>query len=221
MILFGFLSSEFLGRSPTIAILCGLSSGLTIPHLLVKYLVARRLKAFTDEFPQAIDLIVRGLKSGLPVPASIKAVADEIKDPVGKEFSDISDRLKIGQTLEDAMKNAAERIPTPEFYFFVTSLAVQRETGGNLAETLENLSNVLRQRRQMKQKIKAMASEAKASAMILGSLPFLMFGIMMLINPGYVGMLFTDPRGVLMVGFGFACIAVGTLVMAKMVRFEI
>jgi tight adherence protein B len=179
------------------------------------------LNAFTAEFPQAIDLIVRGLKSGLPVPASMRAVADEIKDPVGKEFTIISDRLKIGQTLDDALHKTTQRIPTPEFNFFVTSLAVQRETGGNLGETLENLSNVLRQRRQMKQKIKAMSSEATASAMILGSLPFLMFGIMMLLNPNYVGMLFTDPRGMLMLGFGLTCIAIGSAVMAKMVRFEI
>jgi tight adherence protein B len=220
-ILFGFISSYFLGRSLTVSFLAGISSGLTLPHLLVKYLISRRLNAFTAEFPQAIDLIVRGLKSGLPVPASMRAVADEIKDPVGKEFTIISDRLKIGQTLDDALHKTTQRIPTPEFNFFVTSLAVQRETGGNLGETLENLSNVLRQRRQMKQKIKAMSSEATASAMILGSLPFLMFGIMMLLNPNYVGMLFTDPRGMLMLGFGLTCIAIGSAVMAKMVRFEI
>lgn len=220
-ILFGFISAQFLGRSLTVAILCGVSSGLMVPHLVVKFLIARRLKAFTAEFPQAIDLIVRGLKSGLPVPASIRAVGEEIKDPVGKEFREISDRLKIGQTLEEALQNATQRIPTPEFNFFVTSLAVQRETGGNLAETLENLSNVLRQRRQMKQKIKAMSSEAKASAIILGSLPFIMFGIMMMLNPSYVTQLFTDPRGMIMVGFGLLCITVGTAVMAKMVRFEI
>ena len=220
-VMFGFISSQFLGRSLTVAILCGISSGLMVPHLLVKHLIARRLKAFTAEFPQAIDLIVRGLKSGLPVPASIRAVAEEIKDPVGKEFREISDRLKIGQTLDEALHNAAQRVPTPEFNFFVTSLAVQRETGGNLGETLENLSTVLRQRRQMKQRIKAMSSEAKASAIILGSLPFIMFGLMMLLNPGYVMLLFTDPRGTIMLGFGLLCIAVGVAVMAKMVRFEI
>jgi tight adherence protein B len=221
MVVFGVVSAQFLGRSLAVATLAGIGAGLTLPHLLVKLLISRRLLAFTAEFPQAIDLIVRGLKSGLPVPASIRSVADEIKDPVGIEFANISDRLKIGQPLEDAMQSASERIPTPEFFFFITSLSVQRETGGNLAETLENLSNVLRQRRQMKQKIKAMSSEAKASAMILGSLPFLMFGIMMLINPTYVGTLFTDPRGMVLVGFGFLCLTIGVAVMAKMVRFEI
>ena len=192
-----------------------------VPHMLVKFLIGRRMKAFTAEFPQAIDLIVRGLKSGLPVPASIRTVASEIRPPVGTEFGIVSDRLRIGQTLEEALQLAATRIPTPEFNFFVTSLGVQRETGGNLAETLENLSTVLRERRQMKLKIKAMSSEAKASALILGSLPFVMFGIMLCINPGYVLQLFDDPRGLMMVAFGFGCLGVGTLVMAKMVRFEI
>jgi tight adherence protein B len=220
-IIFGLTTAFLLGRSPLISVLTGLGSGLMLPHALVKKLIERRLKKFTAEFPQAIDLIVRGLKSGLPVPASIRTVAEEIRDPVGKEFGLISDRLRIGQPLEDALHATAKRVPTPEFHFFVTSLSIQRETGGNLAETLENLSDVLRQRRQMKQKIKAMSSEAKASAYILGSLPFLMFGIMLLLNRGYVMTLFLDPRGLIMVGFGFACLLVGILVMAKMVRFEI
>lgn len=221
MFLFGFVSEHYLGRSLLVATLCGIGSGLTLPHLLLNSLISRRIKAFTAEFTEAIDLIVRGLKSGLPVPASIRSVGDEIKDPVGMEFKIISDRLKIGQNLDEALQNAAERIQTPEFNFFVTSLSVQRETGGNLAETLENLATVLRQRRQMKLKIKAMSSEANASAMILGSLPFVMFGLMMLINPSYVGALFSDPRGIIMVGFGLTCIAIGVAVMAKMVRFEI
>ncbi|MBT5050325.1 MAG: type II secretion system F family protein [Rhodospirillaceae bacterium] len=220
-IIVGLSASFFLGRSPMISVLSGLGSGLMIPHMLVKKLIERRLKNFTAEFPQAIDLIVRGLKSGLPVPASIRTVAEEIKDPVGMEFGLISDRLRIGQPLEDALHATAKRVPTPEFHFFVTSLSIQRETGGNLAETLQNLSDILRQRRQMKQKIKAMSSEAKASAYILGSLPFLMFGIMLLLNKPYVMTLFYDPRGLLMLGFGITCLLVGIIVMAKMVKFEI
>lgn len=220
-ILIGFAGAFFFGRSPLVATLCGLGSGLTLPHIFVNKLIARRLKKFTAEFPQAIDLIVRGLKSGLPVPASIRTVSEEIRDPVGMEFGLISDRLRIGQTLDEALHATAKRVPTPEFHFFVTSLSIQRETGGNLAETLENLSEVLRQRRLMKQKIKAMSSEAKASAYILGSLPFLMFGIMLMLNRGYVMTLFLDPRGQLMVGFGLLCLLVGVLVMAKMVRFEV
>ena len=220
-LLFSAIAAMLFGRSPLIALLSGLTSGLAIPHTLVKYLIARRLKAFTGQFPEAIDLIVRGLKSGLPVPASMQTVAAEIKDPVGREFTLVCDHIKIGETMEESLHLAAERVPTPEFRFFVTSLAVQRETGGNLAETLENLSTVLRLRRQMKLKIKAMSSEAKASAIILGSLPFLMFGIMMLTNADYVMGLFSDPRGLMMVGVGFASLFTGIFVMAKMVRFDI
>lgn len=218
---FGFLSQLFFSKSFTIAVLSGLGAALAFPHNIVNFLISRRLKAFTAEFPEAIDLIVRGLKSGLPVPASIRSVADEIRDPVGCEFASVSDRLGIGQSLDEALHLVANRVPTPEFRFFVTSLAVQRETGGNLAETLENLSDVLRKRRQMKMKVKAMSSEAKASALILGSLPFLMFAIMFVLNPEYVMQLFSDARGLLMIGVGFGSLGIGVLVMAKMVRFEI
>jgi tight adherence protein B len=207
--------------SAGISALMGISGGLMWPHFIVNILINRRLKAFTAEFPEAIDLIVRGLKSGLPIPASIRTVAEEIGGPIGKEFAIVTDRLRIGETLEDALQFVARRVPTPDFRFFVTSLAVQRETGGNLAETLGNLSDVLRKRRQMKLKIKAMSSEAKASAWILGSLPFLMFGIMMVMNSEYVMALFSDPRGLMMVAGGFASLFTGILVMAKMVRFEI
>lgn len=205
----------------TISVLLGVVSGLGLPHVAVSFLISRRVKKFLADFPEAIDLIIRGLRSGLPVPESIRIVGQEIGGPVGTEFALISDRVRFGQTLEEALWDAAGRIDLADFKFFVVSLSVQRETGGNLAETLENLSEILRKRRQMKLKIKAMSSEARASAMILGSLPFLMFAIMFAINSGYVMTLFSDPRGLAMVGFAFACLAVGVGVMWKMVRFEI
>jgi tight adherence protein B len=209
------------GGSPVLAVLAAVGAGFALPHGLVNQLIARRLNIFTGQFPEAIDLIVRGLKSGLPVPASMHTVAEEMQNPVAGEFRLVTDRLRVGQTLDDALRDVADRLPTPEFRFFVISLAVQRETGGNLAETLENLADILRKRRQMKLKIKAMSSEAKASAMILGSLPFLLFAVLFAINPGYVSTLFQDPRGVLMIGAGLAFLGLGILVMAKMVRFEI
>jgi tight adherence protein B len=207
--------------SPLLSCLLGIGAGLALPHMVVETLIKRRVKAFTAQFPEAIDLIVRGLKSGLPVAASMQTVAEEMQDPIAAEFRTITDQLRVGLTLDDALRNAADRIATAEFRFFVISLAVQRETGGNLAETLENLTDILRKRRQMKLKIKAMSSEAKASAMILGSLPFLLFGILMLINAGYVTQLFYDHRGNIMLGFGLVSLLLGILVMAKMVRFEI
>lgn len=204
-----------------VAILGATASGLALPHSFVGYLGRRRQKKFTAQFPEGIDLIVRGLRSGLPVIESIMTVAREMPKPVGTEFQTISDSVRFGQTLEDALWDAVPRIDTPEFKFFVVSIAVQRETGGNLAETLENLSEVLRSRRQMKMKIKAMASEPKASAWILGSLPFIMFGIIFFVNTGYVMTLFTDPRGTTLIGFGLLSQTIGILIMAKMVRFEI
>jgi tight adherence protein B len=210
-----------LGIAPILAVLAGLAAGFAVPHIAVNRMIARRLKAFTAQFPEAIDLIVRGLKSGLPVPVSMQSVAEEMGQPIGGVFRGITERLSLGLTLDEALGDAAERLPMTEFRFFVITLAIQRETGGNLGETLENLADILRKRRQMKQKIKAMSSEAKASAWILGSLPFLLFGILSAMQPAYIGTLFHDPRGMMMMGAGLFSLTIGILVMAKMVRFEI
>ncbi|MGE5146000.1 MAG: type II secretion system F family protein, partial [Candidatus Eiseniibacteriota bacterium] len=199
----------------------GFGLGLALPHFVVGFLGKRRSNKFINTFPEAIDLIVRGLKSGLPTQEGIKVVANEMGDPIGTEFREIADSLKLGKTLDDALWDAAKRLDIAEFKFFVISLSVQRETGGNLAETLENLGNILRARRQMKIKVKAMSSEAKASAIIIGSLPFIMFLIIFLMNPGYASQLFTDSRGVIMVIAGLTSIGTGIGVMAKLIKFEI
>ncbi len=204
-----------------LAIALGLLVGIGGPHIAVNRMIKKRLDRFVALFPDAIDLIVRGLKSGLPVIESVSAVGREMADPIGIEFRRIADAVKFGQTLEDAMWETAARLDTPEFKFFVISLAVQRETGGNLGETLGNLSDVLRGRRQMRLKIKAMSSEARASAMILGSLPFIMFGLIYLVNPTYEAMMFTDPRGRMALIGGLVVLGMGIAVMRKMVRFEI
>jgi tight adherence protein B len=133
----------------------------------------------------------------------------------------IADSITFGMTLQEALWAAAARIDIPEYRFFAITLGIQQETGGNLAETLDNLSQVLRRRRQMKLKIKALSSEAKASAWIIGSLPFMMFGIIMAENHRYAMTLFTDPRGWIMLACGFVCYGMGIGIMAKMVRFEI
>ena len=195
--------------------------GIGVPHLLVGAMIVRRLNKFTVLFPDAIDLMVRGLRSGLPVTETIAACGREMSDPVGAEFRRIADAVRLGQTLEDALWDAARRLDTAEFKFFVISLSVQKETGGNLAETLANLSDILRSRKQMKLKIRAMSSEAKASAAILGSLPFLMFGIIYFLSPEYESVLFTDIRGRIMLGAALTLMTGRILVMRKMVRFEI
>ena len=206
---------------PFLAALIAITIGIGLPHFVVGRLAGNRMKRFTAIFPDAIDLIVRGLKSGLPVAESINAVGAEMADPVGHEFRLVSDNIKFGMPLEEALWDVSARLDTQEFKFFIISLSVQRETGGNLGETLGNLSEILRRRRQMSLKIKAMSSEARASAYILGSLPFIMFGIIFLLNPGYETELFTDPRGRVMLGAGLLTMLMGIVVMAKMVKFEI
>jgi tight adherence protein B len=217
----GLVASHLLNRTLVLSILLAIGNGFLLPHMVVGFLARRRQKIFTDQFPEAIDLIVRGLRSGLPAIESIHTVGREMDKPIGVEFQAIADAVSFGQTLEEALADAVPRIDTAEFKFFVVALAVQRETGGNLAETLENLSDVLRKRRQMKKRIKAMASEPKASAWILGSLPFIMFGIIFFVNTEYVSQLFIDPRGHTLITVGLISQTIGIAIMAKMVRFEI
>ncbi len=216
----GFLVFQGIGNLAAAAI-GGLALGLGLPHFFVGYLMKRRKGKFLGQFPEAIDLIVRGLKSGLPVTDSLGVVAEELADPLRSDFRTISDMLSVGKTLEDAMWEAAERIDLPEFSFFVVALSVQRETGGNLAETLENLADILRKRRQMKLKVKALSSEAKASAMIIGALPFIMFGVIYAMSPEYEQALLTDPRGNIMLAVGIFWLGCGIAAMAKMVNFDI
>ena len=211
----------FVPLTPPAAVLLAVVVGLAIPHMVVSHLIKRRLKRFITQFPDAIDLIVRGLKSGLPTTESIRIVGEEFGEPVGIEFQRVSDQVRFGQTLEEALWDTAKRLDTPEFRFFCISLSVQRETGGNLSETLENLSDVLRKRRQMQLKIKAMSSEAKASTMILGSLPFIMFLLLYLVNGSYVLQLVTDPRGMILTGLGLCSLGLGVFVMIRMAKFPI
>ena len=171
--------------------------------------------------PEALDLIVRGIRSGLPATEALKTIADEVDDPVGTEFRQVTDQMRIGVALDEAMWSAARRLGIAEFNFLVISLSIQQETGGNLAEILEKLSDMVRRREQMRLKVKAMSSEARASAMIIGSLPFIMCALISFVNPGYMSVLFTDPRGWVMIGIGLTSLLIGVAVMAKMIRFEI
>ena len=197
------------------------ATGLWLPHLAVGFLMARRRGRFLKVFPDAIGLMVRGLRAGLPIGESVGAIAREMPDPVGEEFRRAADEVRLGEPLEEALGRAARRIDLPEFNFLVISLAVQKETGGNLAETLENLEHIIRRRQQMRLKIKAMASEATASALIIGSLPFIMAGLMYVTSAEYMSLLFTTPLGQVMLGAGLGSLTIGALVMRKMVSFQI
>ncbi|MEM6909505.1 MAG: type II secretion system F family protein [Pseudomonadota bacterium] len=199
----------------------GLLIGAGIPHMVVGFFIGRRTNQFNAKFPDGIELLVRGLRSGLPVAETLAVVAQEVPGPVGIEFKGIVERIKIGKTMEDSLQDTADRLGIPEFNFFCITLAIQRETGGNLAETLSNLAEVLRKRSQMKLKIKAMSSESKASAYIVGSLPFIVFGLIYWINPNYIGGFFTDDRLIVAGLGGMVWMSIGVFIMAKMVNFEI
>jgi len=199
----------------------GLVAGLALPHMAVGFACARRAKKFTGMFPEAIGLMVRGIKSGLPIAETFVVIAQEVPDPVGGEFRRVSDEVRLGQSMDQALWDAAKRVDTPEIKFLVVSLSVQRETGGNLAETLENLDSILRRRRQMKLKIKAMSSEARASAAIIGALPFIMLAILSAVNQGYIAKLFDTSMGNMMLGAGGFSMAIGIFIMQKMARFDI
>ena len=203
------------------ALIFGVGSGLALPRLFLNMLATRRLDRFVQRFPDAIELLVRGLRAGLPIAETMGAVASEIDGPVGSEFQAVSDRMKIGRTLEGALQETANRLGTAEFQFFVITLAIQRETGGNLAETLSNLSEVLRKRMQMKLKISAMSSESKASAYIIGVLPFIVFGLISFISPDYMASFFKDQRLMIAGIGGMIWMAIGAYIMRQMINFEI
>jgi tight adherence protein B len=204
-----------------LALLVGLFVGIGLPHYMVGKLIKRRVARFTSKFPDAIDLMVRGLRSGLPISETMGVVADEVPGPIAEEFRNVSDKMRIGRTMEAALQETADRLGTPEFQFFVITLAIQRETGGNLAETLGNLSEVLRKRAAMKLKIRAMSSESKASAWIVGALPFIVFGLIWFINGSYMQTFFEDQRLIIIGVGGLIWMGIGVFVMAKMVDFEI
>ncbi|PCD03314.1 pilus assembly protein TadB [Sphingomonas spermidinifaciens] len=207
---------------PFLLALCfGAFVGAFVPHFVVSKTIKRRIAKFTAKFPDAIELLVRGLRSGLPITETIGVVGQEVPGPVGEEFRAVSDKMKIGRTLDAALQETAERLGTPEFQFFVITIAIQRETGGNLAETLANLADVLRKRGQMKLKIKAMSSESKASAYIVGSLPFIVFGLIWMINGNYMQRFFIDERLIVAGLGGLVWMGMGAFIMAKMVDFEI
>ena len=199
----------------------GLFIGAGLPHMVVNFFIKRRTNQFNSKFPDGIELLVRGLRSGLPVTETLTVVAQEVPGPVGEEFKGIVERIKIGRTMEESLQETADRLGIPEFNFFCITLAIQRETGGNLAETLSNLSDVLRKRSQMKLKIKAMSSESKASAYIVGSLPFIVFIMIYTINPDYIGGFFIDDRLIVAGLGGLVWMSIGGFIMAKMVSFEI
>ena len=203
-----------------VAPLAGFAFTFGVPRWALGFLTARREKAFTREFAPAIDTIVRSVKSGLPVNEALKVVASEIPEPVSGEFKLLNESLKVGVTMEDGLKRMYERMPTAEVNFLAIVMTIQQKSGGNLSEALSNLAGVLRDRKRLQGKIRAMSSEAKAGASIIGSLPP---GVMMLVymsTPAYIMPLFETNIGKLMIMGCVTWMALGILVMKKMVSFK-
>ena len=204
-----------------VCILIGIMFGLGLPHMAVSRKIKKRQQMFLRLFPDAIDLMVRGLRAGLPVAESFIVVSKELPTPMGDTFGNISHQTQLGVPMEKALQESATKLGLTEFNFFVTTIILQRETGGNLSEILNNLSDMLRQRHMMKLKIGALSSEARASAYIIGALPFLVFAILEAVSPEYLAPLFNDIRGNhALIGAGL-CLFTGGFIMKRMTQLEI
>jgi tight adherence protein B len=210
----------FVGQGPIAILLGGLIGLLGVPRWLLSTLRNRRQKKFIEEFANALDVIVRGVKSGLPLNECLKIIANEAQEPVRSEFKQVVDGQKVGLPLDQSLALLFERMNVPEVNFFMIVLVIQQEAGGNLSEALGNLSDVLRTRKQMRAKIQAMSSEAKASAMIIGSLPPGVAGLVYLTSPGYMLELFITSTGHMMLGMSAVWMSIGVLVMRKMINFN-
>ncbi len=206
---------------PLPALGAGVVTGLGLPRWWLSGKCKKRGKMFTSEFPNAIDIIVRGIKSGLPVNDCLRVIASESPEPVGGEFRRMVENLSGGVALDQAMERMYARMPLPEVRFFAIVLAIQQKTGGNLAEALGNLSTVLRARKLMREKIKALSGEAVASAGIIGSLPPAVMLLVTVVSPGYMTPLFFTPGGHFALGVGVVMMTMGVLVMRKMINFKI
>jgi len=210
-----------LRKSPAFGMLLGMIVGIVFPYLIIGIMGTRRVKKFLTLFPDAIDFIVRGLRSGLPVAESINMVGKEMEEPVGTIFASIGHSVRLGVPLEKALQDMGRKLNSTEFNFFITSIILQRETGGNLSEILSNLSEVLRKRFMMHMKIKALSAEARASAYILGALPFLAALAFNFTSPGYLDPLIDTTYGNIALGTALVSLTLGVGIMIKMSKFKI
>ena len=198
-----------------------LAGVLGLPRWFVSFLRARRVKAFLNEFPNALDVIVRAVKSGLPLNDGIRLIASEAQEPVKTEFRRIVEAQQVGISIPDAALRMQETMPCPEAGFFGIVIQIQQQAGGNLSEALGNLSRVLRARKKMKAKVQALSMEAKASAAIIGALPFIVAFLVYMSSPNYIMPLFTTSTGHLILGVSGLWMSIGIFVMRKMMNFEV
>ena len=215
-----FVLAIVLGMSLLVALGFAFAAGLGLPRWLLGYLKKRREAKFLTVFPDAVDVIVRGIKAGLPLLDSLKLIAVDGVEPLKSEFRAIVETQAIGMPIGEACLKLYDSMPVPEANFFGIVISIQQRSGGNLSETLSNLSRVLRDRKKMKAKIQAMSSEAKASATIIGALPIAVMTLVWLTSPSYIELLWTEPLGRLMLACSAAWMSAGVLVMRKMINFD-
>jgi tight adherence protein B len=215
-----FIAAWLMGAPVFVAPVLAAAAGLAAPRWVLSYLRRRRENKFLEELPNAVDVIVRGVKAGLPIGDCIRIVANETQEPVKSEFRSIVEETSMGIPLPDAAVKLFQRMPLPEANFFGIVIAIQQKAGGSLAEALGNLSRVLRDRKKMKAKIQAMSMEAKASASIIGSLPIAVMLLVYLTSPAYIELLWTHPTGHLMLFGSGVWMSIGIMVMRKMINFD-
>jgi tight adherence protein B len=215
-----FLLGLFMGAGLVPSLAFGFAAGFGAPRWFLGYMKKRRERKFLEGLPDAVDIIVRGIRAGLPLFDSIKVVAADAQEPVRSEFATIVETQAIGMPLGEACARLYDRMPVPEANFFGIVISIQQKAGGNLSEALGNLSKVLRDRKKMRAKIKAMSMEAKASAAIIGSMPPAIMAIVYMTNPGYIELLWTTPTGRLMLAGSAIWMTAGCLVMKKMINFD-
>jgi tight adherence protein B len=203
------------------ALIIALICGLVLPFLVLRFLRKRRQKAFGAQFPDALDMIVRSLRAGHPVPIAISMVAREMRDPIGSEFGIIADEITYGADLESGLRNLYFRVGQDDLPLFVTAVAIQGTTGGNLGEILQNLSTVIRERFKMRRKIRALAAEARASALILSSLPICIFAMVQLVTPEFYASVWDEPLTKQALAMAGAWMMVGNFIMYRLVNFRI
>ncbi|OAN50426.1 pilus assembly protein TadB [Paramagnetospirillum marisnigri] len=216
-----FAVAKLAGLASLWALLAALALGLGLPKLVLGILAKRRVSRFTAQFADSIDVVVRGIRSGLPLGECINIIGREMEDPIGAEFRLITEGQKLGLGLQDVLARAVERTPTAELRYFANVIAIQQQTGGNLADTLSKLSEVLRARKRMRDKVQAFASEARASAYIIGSLPLVVVTALWGLAPNYIEILFTTEVGNVLLFAGGVTEVVGLLVMRRMINFDI
>jgi tight adherence protein B len=217
---FGFMAGSLLNINFLIAVLLACAAS-TMPFLYVHYMKSKRMSKFERQLPDTLDLIVRALQAGHAFSAGIRMVADEFEDPVGTEFEKTMDEINFGVGVSEALINLTNRVDCPDLKFFVVSVIIQKETGGNLAEILEKISHLIRERFKFQGRVRVLSSEGKLSAIVLIALPFLIGGYMIVLNPDFIKPLLNDPIGKVLMAGAFVMMIIGSFVMKKMVTIKV